>query len=149
MELGRLAAPRAADLLLELAARGGSDGEELIAAASLADSAVVWPRLLELARNRKLDRDARQAAVFWLSQAAGTAATQGLDSIIADPTGDRDVREHAVFALSQRPEDEAVPALIRIARSHADPSIRRKALFWLGQTGDERAVALFEDILRR
>jgi hypothetical protein len=147
-ELGRVAAPRAAVFLLDLAGRGGADAEELIAAASIADSAVVWPRLIELARMRALDRDARQAAVFWLSQAAGDAATRGLDSIVADPTGDREVREHAVFALSQRPSEEAVPALIRIARGQADPSIRRKALFWLGQTGDERAVAVFEDILR-
>jgi HEAT repeat protein len=148
-ELGRIAAPAAADLLFGLAARGGPAGEELIAAAAIADSAVTWPRLLELARNPKLEGDARRTAVFWLSQAAGEAATRGLDSIIADPTGDRDVREHAVFALSQRPPDEAVPALIRIARGHGDPSIRRKAVFWLGQTDDERAVALFEDLLRR
>ena len=147
-DLGRVAAPGAADFLLDLAGRGGGEAEELIAAASIADSAVVWPRLIELARTRTLDRDARQAAVFWLSQAAGDAATRGLDSIVADPTGDREVREHAVFALSQRPPDEAVPALIRIARGQADASIRRKALFWLGQTGDERAVAVFEDILR-
>ena len=148
-ELGRIAAPAAAELLFGLAARGGPEGEELIAAAAIADTVVTWPRLLELARNQKLEGDARRAAVFWLSQAAGEAATRGLDSIIADPTGDRDVREHAVFALSQRPREEAVPALIRIARGHGDPSIRRKAVFWLGQTDDERAVALFEDLLRR
>jgi hypothetical protein len=149
VDLGRLPAPEAAELLLGLAARGGGDGEELVAAAAIADSAVVWPRLLELARNGSLGGDTRRAAVFWLSQAAGEAATRGLDSIVADPTGDRDLREHAVFALSQRPEDEAVPALIRIARGHGDGAIRRKAVFWLGQTDDPRAVALFEDILRR
>jgi hypothetical protein len=148
VELGRVPAAEAAELLLGLAARGGPEGEDLVAAASIADSAVVWPRLLQLARTRSLDRGTRRAAVFWLSQAAGEAATAGLDSIVADPTGDRDLREHAVFALSQRPEDEAVPALIRIARGHADGAIRRKAVFWLGQTDDPRAVALFEDILR-
>ncbi len=149
VELGRAPAPEAAELLLGLVARGGGDGEDLLAAAAIADSAVVWPRLLEVARNRSLTGDTQRAAVFWLSQAAGDAATRGLDSIVADPTGDRELREHAVFALSQRPRDEAVPALIRIARGNADPSIRRKAVFWLGQTDDDRAVALFEDILRR
>jgi HEAT repeat protein len=149
VELGRVPAAEAAELLLGLAARGGDAGEDLVAAASVADSAVVWPRLLELARKSSLERETRRAAVFWLSQVAGEAATRGLDSIVADPTGDRDIREHAVFALSQRPEDEAVPALIRIARGHGDGAIRRKAVFWLGQTDDPRAVALFEDILRR
>jgi hypothetical protein len=147
--LGRVPGAEAAELLLALAARGGDEGEDLVAAASVADSAVVWPRLLELAKTASLERRTRRAAVFWLSQAAGEAATRGLDSIAMDSTGDRDLREHAVFALSQRPRDEAVPALIRIARGNGDGEIRRKAVFWLGQTDDPRAVALFEDLLRR
>ena len=147
--LGRIAAPEAAGMLLGLAARGGADGEDLVAAASIADSAVVWPELLVLARDRHLARDTRRAAIFWLSQAASEAATRGLDSIVSDGGTDRELREHAVFALSQRPAEEAVPALIRIARTNQDGAIRRKAVFWLGQTDDSRAVALFEEILRR
>jgi HEAT repeat protein len=60
---------------------------------------------------------------------------------------DRDVREHAVFALSQQPRDVGVPALIEIARTNRDPEVRRKAFFWLGQTRDPRALALFEEVL--
>jgi hypothetical protein len=37
--------------------------------------------------------------------------------------------------------------LIRIAREHQDPEVRKSAMFWLGQTGDPRAVAFFEEIL--
>ena len=59
------------------------------------------------------------------------------------------VKESAVFALSQLRRDEGVPALIRIARTHASPSVRKKALFWLGQSDDPRAMALFEEILTR
>ena len=59
------------------------------------------------------------------------------------------VKESAVFALSQSPHDEGVPALIRIARSHDSPWVRKKALFWLGQTNDPRAIALFEELLSR
>ena len=88
--------------------------------------------------------DTRQSAVFWVSQAAGDAATRGLDSLVSDEKGDRDIREHAVFALSQRPKEEGVPILIRIAKTNKDPEIRRRALFWLGQSEDPRALALFE-----
>jgi HEAT repeat protein len=49
--------------------------------------------------------------------------------------------------LSQLRREEGVPILIRIARTHASPSVRKKALFWLGQSGDPRAIALFEEIL--
>jgi hypothetical protein len=149
VRLGRLSGSHAAALLLALAARGGADGEDLVAAASIADSATVWPELLDLARNRGLASDTRRAAIFWLGQAAGAAAGGGLDSIATDAGTDRGLREHAVFALSQRPAEEAVPALIRIARTNGDGAIRRKAVFWLGQTEDPRAVALFEEILQR
>ena len=148
-DLGPVPAREAAALLLTLARRAGEDGGgELITAATLADSAVVWPELLGLARGRELPLETRRQAVFWLSQAAGEAATRGLDSIVVDDRGDLEVREQAVFALSQRPAEEGVPALIRVARTNPHPELRRKALFWLGQSEDPRALALFEEILR-
>jgi HEAT repeat protein len=114
----------------------------------MADSAVVWPTLLELARNQRAWEDTRRQAVFWLGQAAGAEATRGLDSIVRDGRGELEVRKQAVFALSQRPADEGVPALIRVVRSSREPEIVRTALFWLGQSEDPRALTLFEEILR-
>jgi HEAT repeat protein len=84
-----------------------------------------------------------------LGRAAGDAATRGLSDIVVDNDVDREVREQAVFALSQRPRDEGVPALIAIARNNKDPEIRKKAMFWLGQSGDPRALDLFEEILTK
>ena len=148
-DLGLVPAREAADVLLALARQAGEEaGDELLTAATLADSAVVWPDLLRMAREDGLPLETRRKAVFWLGQAAGEAATRGLDSIAVDDRGDLEVREHAVFALSQRPADEGVPALIRIARSNPHPELRRKALFWLGQSEDPRALTLFEEILR-
>ena len=73
----------------------------------------------------------------------------GLDSLAADERGDLEVRKQAVFALSQRPADEGVPG----ADPHrpdqpAAASSGRRALFWLGQSEDPRALALFEELLR-
>jgi HEAT repeat protein len=147
-DLGLVPAAEAAMLMLDLARRAGEEGGELITAATLADSIVVWPGLLELARDRALPVETRRQAVFWLGQAAGEAATRGLDSIAVDDRGDLEVREHAVFALSQRPEDEGVPALIRIARTNPHPELRKKALFWLGHSDDPRALSLFEELLQ-
>jgi hypothetical protein len=36
-----------------------------------------------------------------------------------------------------------------VARTNADPEIRRKAIFWLGQSDDPRVLALFEELLTR
>jgi hypothetical protein len=147
-DLGTVSAPGAAAELLQLAERAGYDAEDLVTAAILADSAVVWPALLRLARREDVALETRKQAVFWLGQAAGQAATRGLDSLSGDEHGELEVRKQAVFALSQRPADEGVPALIRIARTSPSGELRKTALFWLGQSEDPRALALFEEILR-
>jgi hypothetical protein len=148
-DLGLVPAQQAADLLLALAPQlSAEEGGHLILAATLADSVVVWPRLLRVARDPKVPEETRRQAVFWLGQAAGEAATKGLDSIAVDDRGDIEIRKQAVFALSQRPREEGVPALIRIARTNPHPELRKQALFWLGQSEDPRALELFEEVLR-
>jgi hypothetical protein len=149
-ELGRIPAPEAARYLLALAKQSSGDvGGQAIFAATLADSVTTWPDLLRLARDADVAGSTRRSAVFWVSQAAEEAATRGLDSLVSEDSLDRKVREQAVFALSQRPQDEGVPALIHIAQSHSDPEIRRRAIFWLGQSNDPRALTLFEDLLTK
>lgn len=149
-DLGTIGAPEAAAYLLSLASRDDTRAaEKAIFPAVLADSATVWPDLLKIARRNDVSRKVRRSAVFWLGQAAGNAATRGLTDLVEDRTADQEVRETAVFALSQRPKDEGVPALIRIARENPDPELRRKAIFWLGQSDDPRALSLFEELLTR
>jgi hypothetical protein len=147
-DLGAVSAPAAAKVLVQLAERGPVKGDPILAA-TLADSAVVWPDLLRIGRNPNLPRDTRRQAVFWLSQDAGEAATRGLAELAADQRQDQDVREQAVFALSQLDDGRGTEALIRLAKTDADPAIRKKAIFWLGQSDDPRALALFEELLTR
>ncbi|OLB48317.1 MAG: hypothetical protein AUI08_11360 [Gemmatimonadetes bacterium 13_2_20CM_2_65_7] len=149
-DLGTVAAPEAARFLLDLARTGtGRAAEEAIFPAALADSVTVWPDLLKIARDGAVSTHVRNQAVFWLSQAAGDAVVKDLRDLVDDDNVDRDVREHAVFALSQEPRDVGVPALIQIARANKDPGVRRKAIFWLGQSNDPRAINLFEELLTR
>ena len=148
-DLGLVPAAAAARYLLELARTGPErPGKEAVFGASLADSVVIWPDLLHLAKDDHGPDDTRRQAVFWLGQAAGEAAARGLDEIVEGDV-DQEVRKAAVFALSQRPHEEGVPALIRVARTHRDPEIRRQAIFWLGQSQDPRALALFEELLTK
>jgi HEAT repeat protein len=150
VDLGNVGASDAADYLLSIAqTERGSMGEKAIFPATIADSANVWPVLIKIARNRGLPRPTRTQAVFWLSQAAGDAATADLSAIVNDGAVDQEVREQAVFALSQRPPDQGVPALISVAKTSKDPEIRKKALFWLGQSDDPRAIDLFEQLLTK
>jgi HEAT repeat protein len=146
-DLGSVPSADAARLLLRLAERMRSRGQDAILPATLADSITVWPDLLRLARNDAVPRETRKGAVFWLGQAAGAKVAPQLDSVVEDGSGDREVRKSAVFALSQLPQGEGVPALIHAAKVNADPGVRRDAIFWLGQSNDPRALQLFEEIL--
>lgn len=149
-DLGLLAAKDAVKGLLSLARNsGGHSGGDLIFPVTLADSVTVWPDLLALARDRDAVREGRKQAVFWLSQLAGDKAAEGLGTLAEDDGEDREVREQAVFALSQLPKDEGIPILLRVAKTNRSGDVRRKALFWLGQSDDPRAVALFEEILAK
>jgi HEAT repeat protein len=149
-DLGTVGAREAAAYFLALVTKeSGAGAENAVFPAILADSVTVWPDLLRIARDGRVSRDARRQTVFWLGQAAGEAATRGLTDLVDDRSTDRDVREQAVFALSQRPHDEGVPALIRIAKENPDPELRKKAIFWLGQSDDPRALALFEELLTK
>ena len=148
-DLGMVSAPAAADMLLDLAGRvTGPAGDDLVFPATIADSAEVWPRLVTLARNQRIPNATRKNAVFWLGQAAGDRAVRDLGALVADEGEDREIQEQAVFALSQLANGGGVPLLIEIARTHGDPKIRKTAMFWLGQSDDPRAIALFEEILR-
>lgn len=149
-DLGTVPAKEAADFLVSLASRlPGKAGRDAIFPSTVADSGVVWPALIRLAKDEERPRETRKQAVFWLGQAAGEAASAGLDSLSRDSSVDREVQKSVVFALSQRPRDEGIPILIRVARTHRDPEVRRDAVFWLGQSNDPRAIALFEELLTK
>ena len=60
---------------------------------------------------------------------------------------DPEVRKHALMALVQAPRNIGVPALINIAKSHPDNTIRREAIFWLGQSKDPRAMEALVEIV--
>lgn len=149
-DLGQVSAKVAAEYLVSLAEQGSDKASrDAIFPATIADSSVIWPGLIRIARNETRPRETRRQAAFWLGQLAEEPATKGLNDLVGDDGIDTDVREQAVFALSQRPRDEAVPALIQIVRTNRDPSVRKKALFWLGQTNDPRALDLIEELLAK
>ncbi len=96
----------------------------------------------------RTDRDPRirSEALFWMAQQAGAKAAAAItDRIDNDP--DTGAKKRAVFALSQLPKDEGVPLLVKVARTHRNPDVRKQAIFWLGQSNDPRALSFFEELL--
>ena len=150
-DLGTVAPGEAARWLLALAARGdGRAAARAITPAVLAEGVVVWPTLLDIARDSSGQRrGTRTEAAFWLSRFAGAAIGGHPATLAEDDADDRDdVKLHAVFVLSQLRNHEGIAPLLDVARSNANLAVRQRALFWLGQSGDPRALSLFESLLR-
>ena len=147
-DLGTVSGPEAARALLGLARTASVDlARRALLPALLARNATVWPELLEIARDRERPEKHRREAVFWVGQEAAERVAGELAGMASDDRETRKVREAAIFALSQRPADEGVPALMELVRTSGDPGIRRKALFWLAQSEDERVLPFFETLL--
>lgn len=145
-DLGVVPVMDAIDFLTQLVQQGdGRPAADAILPIVLADSVDPWPVLLRFARDERLPRNVRSTTDFWLSR--GAAHALGVTG--RDESDDDDVRAQAVFALSQQPRESAVPRLIDVVQQSSRPAVRAQALFWLGQSGDSRAIDLFEHILRR
>ena len=104
--------------------------------------------LIKLAKTEP-DRESKNQALFWLGHKAGEKSLGVIKDAVERDDSETEVQKHAVFVLSRRPVDEAVPLLIKIARTHRKAEVRKQAIFWLGRTGDQRALAFFEEILGR
>ncbi|MEO6525252.1 MAG: hypothetical protein ABIP93_01375 [Gemmatimonadaceae bacterium] len=152
--LGVVSAPAAAEYFLDLASGdAGGSGAKAVTAAVLADSTSVWRRLLVIARDADTrPKSTRREASFWLAQFVA-AKLDGRDESLASFDDDDDARDDAkssaIFALSQLHDREGIDPLLQIARTNRESRLRRKALFWLGQSDDPRALALFGEILSR
>ena len=109
------------------------------------------PKALEVvasvAHNDKSPR-VRGQALFWLAQRAGQKIAESAinDAIANDP--ETEVKKKAVFALTQMPAGEGVPLLIQVVRTNRNPEVRKQAMFWLGQSKDDRALAFIEEVLK-
>ena len=94
------------------------------------------------------DVELRKTAIISLARVPGQKSLGALVNTI-DGDGPVEMQKQAVIAVGWRPKDEAVPILIRTARNHPRMDVRKQAIRVLGQTGDERAVAFFGELLSK
>ena len=88
----------------------------------------------------------RKKAVFWASQ--GGLSIDRLLSLY-DQTSDDAIREQVIFALSQRDERAATDALMHVAKVDKSPDMRKKAIFWLGQSSDPRVTQFLQELINQ
>jgi HEAT repeat protein len=102
--------------------------------------------LLGVAKDNTQPVELRKQALFWAGQ--GDAPIADLASLYARLKV-RELREQLIFVYSQRDDSAAVDRLLEIARRDPDVELRKKALFWLGQSSDPRAAKALQEIIEQ
>ena len=95
--------------------------------------------LLDIAVDQSESTEIRKQALFWAAQNRGIAFERLAQ--LYDRTNDAEIKEQLIFGFSQRGNSrEAVDKLMSIARNDRDKEMRKKAIFWLGQSRDPRVL---------
>jgi len=116
---------------------------------SLSDikSTRVEDKLFEVARSND-NVDLRRQAIRLLGERAGKRSLDFLSQTAQSTDGNAEVQVQAVRAIGERKEDESVPLLIKIAKTHPNQLVRKQAIRSLGESGDPRAVEYFREVLK-
>jgi HEAT repeat protein len=120
--------------------------EKVIFSLSQTRSAETNRWLMDLALNERESIEMRKKALFWAGQTGGD-----LEQFVSlyDRMQNHDLKEQLVFVYSQRHESAALDKLIQIAKTEPDRELRRKAIFWLGQSHDPRAAQVLLEIINQ
>lgn len=100
--------------------------------------------LMEVAADSKYSVDVRKQAIFSAGQSGATTAD--LVSLYGK-VKEQEVKAQLVWVLSQQRDAAAIDKLIEIAKRDPDAEMRKKAIFWLGQSHDPRVKQLLLDII--
>jgi HEAT repeat protein len=146
--------------LVPLLERAG-DKSRVLLPAVLADAGDIIPQLTALARDGSRIQETRRQAIQWMGllgdarvvpilvafARSGGAGPVGEDIDEDDEApGMKGLATAAMASLSFLDNGVGVPSLIDIARN-GKPAARGSAAFWLGQSGDPRAVAELHRII--
>ena len=66
-----------------------------------------------------------------------------------DSMNDREMKEQLIFVYSQRREDAALDKLFQIGKNDPDRELRKKAIFWVGQSRSPRAAQYLQELINQ
>ena len=100
--------------------------------------------LMQVAADPKHSVETRKQAIFSAGQAG--VSTAELSALYGKVT-EREVKEQLIWVLSEKRDEAAFTRLMQIARSDPDRELRKKAIFWLGQSNDPRVKDFLLEII--
>jgi HEAT repeat protein len=120
--------------------------DKIIFAISQKENAESQRWLLEIAGDQNETVQVRKQSLFWAGQMKGSP--QEFFNLY-ETFNDREMKEHLIFIYSQNHSRAAVDKLMDIARNEPNAELRKKAVFWLGQSNDPRVPDFMASLLDR
>jgi hypothetical protein len=104
----------------------------------------VW--LLGIVANDNYSIETRKSALFSAGQnRVAPSELVGLWPKLKE----REMKEQLIWVMADRRDPVLVDRLIDIAKNEGDVELRKKAIFWLGQSRDPRVQQLLVDIINQ
>jgi TolA-binding protein len=101
--------------------------------------------LMQVAADTKHSVETRKQAIFSAGQ-AGVSTTEL--SALYPRVNEREIKEQIIWVMSQKRDDAAATRLMQIAKTDPDRELRKKAIFWLGQSNDPRVKDFLLEIIQ-
>src|ERR1041384_4721467 len=108
----------------------------------------VEDKLFEVAKGNDT-MEVRRQGICLLGERVSKRSFEFLSATAQSTDGNAEVQVQAVRAISERRSEEAVPILIKIARTHPNQLVRKQAIRSLGESGDPRAIDFFKEVLSK
>jgi len=155
-DLGAVSTKDAVAYLLNIASTtDGKPARDALTPAMLADSSVVTPKLLEIAKDQSRSRDIRRSAISWLARrrdepggVGASGISKALDQLVRDRTESETIRQQALGTISRFDRGEGIPTLMGFAGDQ-DKWLARQSFQTLARSGDPRARQFVREQLKR
>ena len=121
--------------------------EKVIFSVSQMGGADNYRWLMDIALDQKENIELRKKALFWAGQ--GRSVDIGDLVKLYDSMNDREMKEQLIFVYSQRREEAAVAKLCQIGKNDPDRELRKKALFWIGQSRSPQAMDCLQEVINK
>jgi len=113
---------------------------------SYGENAKAWLRGIVLSGGDEGESPELRTIALYLAGEKGYITTSELAGLY-DRLTEPEMREQVIYVLGHSDDPEAMDKIMEIARSEKDSDLRRSAIFWIGYSGDDRAVKFLEELI--
>ena len=148
--LGQRRSPENAQFLKDLFKKVDNDDlkEHIIFALSQMNDESNYRWMMDIALDESENIEIRKKALFWANQGGSKADIADLVRLY-DNMKNREMRDQLISLYSQRRDDAALDKLFEIGKTDPDRELRKKAIFWIGQSRNPRASKYLQDLINQ